>query len=263
MRAVMREALGLLAWGGFSALLQGQETPEAATLSYQDFSWLRPNYAESSWRVILGKLVLQRDVLKTTRDGRVAFQLTRKGWSQIRRSYLLFSGEEDKEWMMLLLKPLSGQKHTLPEAKRLAVAEGFVFVSSQAAICPKAAYSDYLASNIQKEGYQALFLPIQPGRAMPVSISEFVESSDRLFRLDREREKISKEINILLKQVTPLKVLKNQTKMRIGSTVVSGLSFFAQLNLLDLERPQNRTAIAELLQNVDSLMREYSAKNYA
>lgn len=263
MRAVMREVLGLLAWGGLSELIEGREPVESAILTYQDFAWLRPTYAESSWRVILGKLVSRKLVIKTTREGRVAFQLTRQGWTQIKDTYSVFSGPGGGEWMLLLLKGISGQKHTLPEAQRQAEVVGYTFISPQVAICPRQAYSDYLDSNLRREGYQGLFLPIQPGKATPLPFVDFADDPDRSFRLDREGQKISRDCNTLLLQSLSLNTFKNQSKSRFGSIVISGLSFISQLNLLDLERPQSRTLVVELMRSLDKLMREYASKSYA
>lgn len=263
MRAVMTEVLWFLALGSLEGLLGDSEPPRPNTLTYQDFCHLRPKYAASSWRVILGKLVERRLVLKTTREGRVAFQLTRQGERELRGLYPVFSGQTETEWSLLLLKPLPGKIRRLGEAKRAMKQAGHIFVSSLTAIKPRAEFSDYLVKTLAICGYQAVFVPFSPGKSQPVPLAEFLSDQEDGFGLSREWGKISKEVNTLLMELATKKRLKNQTKERIGNILLSGLSFFSRLNWLDLEEPQSRERIFQLARQLDQLAQEYAEINLA
>lgn len=263
MRAVMSEILWFLSLGSLEGWLNETEPAWASTLSYEDFTRLRPKYASSSWRSTLGKLVERRLVLKTTRDGRVAFQVTRQGGRELRSLYPVFSGLSQGEWYLLLLRPIPGKMRRLNDAKRAAVQAGYAFINSLTAIRPKAEYSDYLTKTLYQSGYQAVFLPISPGKSQPIPLSEFASDHERFSGKSREWGKISKEVDALLMELASKKTLKNQTKERIGSVLISGLSYFSQLDWLDLESPQQKEQVFQLARQLDALMQAFAEINYA
>lgn len=259
----MREVLGILAARGLAALLDGQIPAETAVFSYQDFACLRPRYGDSSWRVTLGKLVERRWVVKTYRDRRTAFQLTRQGWEELRQLYPVFSRSGGQDWTIAVYLPSAPKKGAAGAVRRALEQAGYEVIFPGLAAKPDEAYSDYLAQEIRHWGYQATFLPHQAGQAKPIPLGELFLRSERSQRLARECEKISRNCKTLLTELVEVKRLKNQTKERIGTLLVSGLAFFSVLHWYDRDFGVNGEAIRFLAADLDALLQEYSEKNSA
>lgn len=258
MRALMRECLGLLAVSGLGELLEGKTPVGSTALTYQEFAQLRPKYAGSSWRVTLGKLVERRLVIKSYQGGGTTFQMAKHGWQEFKALNPVFSASSSSEWMLCLYVSQSAKKTTAGQARRLLDKSGYTPIQPGVAIKPNSAYTDYLPQELRQLGYIASFFPFQPGAAQPVPVAELYFNHDRLLQRTRECEKISKEADYLLMQLQDKKKLKNQTKERIGSMLVSGLSFISGLNWLDLEMGEGSKAIRRLIVLMDNLMHEYA-----
>lgn len=262
MRAVMKESIFFLLAGSLEEHFFTETPVTPWQLPYNFFTDLRPRYNDSSWRVIMGKLTSDRQVLKTLRDGKIAFQLTRSGIASSESLFPAFQGDSSDVWSLLLYT--SGVKASRTAFQRALSLAGFTLVFPGVAVRLGWEYSEFLVTSLEDKGCTVCLFPVKPAEMKPTPLSRlFPQQLQRTASLQRRRQKTITLIDELLAKIQANKVLLNQTKELIGSTYVSGLSLFSELFWPDLENTEEREQWRLLAKHLDSLMREYAEKNYA
>lgn len=260
MRTLMRETLLLmLAAGGNNDLAPNSlVSGESRGLSYADFTALRPDYAASSWRGTLNRLVEQHYALKNLTGKRVTFELTRLGEQWLTQN--VFSGflsAQEERMSLVLLRPSSGRKQAYGKARRLLEERGYQGVIPGVYVTQTGGYSDLLWQNLNSAGFVSVFLRIPVSAASPIRISEFIASISDPTSPQREWKRLSNELDELLTIAMSAKALKAGHKKRIGAVTVSGLELTSGWTPLLADTGLTQPEVQSLLNRIFELMQKF------
>lgn len=258
MRTLMRESLFLLlASAGPTALDPGFQAEHASRgLSYADLASLRPQYADSSWRGTLNRLVEQRYVFKRLSGSRVTFQLTRLGEEWTLQN--LFSGlmaAEEERLSLVLLRPLKKRRQSYGRARRLLEERGYLGVIPGVYVTQSGGYSDLLWQNLQDAGFLSVFLRLPVDGARPIRLTEFLASINEQQVPQREWKRISGQVDELLSITLEQKELSPADKKRLGEMVVSGLGLASDWSPFWASEGLARDQIQSLVGRLFQIMR--------
>lgn len=244
--------------------LLGQEEGRPLTLSfgYDEFAALRPEYALSSWRVQLNRLVKDRLILKQTRGQRIAFRLTRLGQERVQQLFFhgLFS-QTSEIYSVILLKPKTSQKTQYSSAQRILEAEGYLRLFTGVYFRPGTVpYSDFLWRSLSKQGFLPLFTQIRAQDVRPASLGEVLLEEDEKYLLQASWSEFSSGVDELLSKIGVRNILESRDKERIGQVLVSGLSVMSRWNGLLEESVAPRQELLTRLSQIRALLQSSAQK---
>lgn len=255
----MRESLFLLlAAGGSDLLVAGSaQNSSQGGLSYADFGDLRPEFAASSWRGILNRLVSQRYVVKRLEEGAdgslVQFRLTRLGEQWATQN--LFSGYiagDNSQVSVVILKPRDGQKQRYSRARRYLEEQGFYHVISGVYASQSGGYSDLLWQSLHDTGFMAVFMRVGATATQPIGFRELLGDQNEEYTFQRKWIRIEQDLRKLIVRKEQEKELTTKEKAEIGQNVVSGLSLVGQWSPLlyadVISRPQVEEVLSLIMQ---------------
>ncbi len=264
MRTLMRETLFLLlSSGGSNILVENSEiTGDQRGLAYQDFESLRPEFAASSWRGILNRLVSRRYVQKRLIQDRTTFQLTRLGeeWF-IKNIFSGFLAAQEDRISLVLLKPSVGRKQAYVKARRLLEERGYLNIMPGVYLSQTGTYSDLLWQSLSDAGFVSIFIRLPLDVARPIQLSEFMGSITDSLAHQRQWKEISKDISQLLLLIEKEKEWKPSHKKRIGQIVVSGLELTSQWTPFWASEGIGKAQATELIRQIFELMQEFKKYN--
>jgi hypothetical protein len=228
----MREMILLLGVAGIEGAFGARVSGDLPVLRYEDFVSLRPRHSAVSWRGIAAKLIKDRLVIKTLRDGKTAFQLTRSGIETFLSFFLIgTSSEGSQSWQLCLLKSLPGKSSSWVEARRALKRHGFAPLQGQVFLKFHSSYDGSLAQELIRLGFLTTFIPVKPDQAQPAGLQEFVEGvGEGFIALQRKLAETSRESNALLAEVQKKKYVHSKDKQRIGNILLSGLHLISALD---------------------------------
>lgn len=231
MRAVMQEMIQLLGVAGIDGAFGSKITTELPALRYEDFVALRPQYSAVSWRGIAAKLLKERLAVKTLKQGKTAFQLTRAGIETFLSLFLIgMPPESSQSWQLCLLKSLPTKSASWVEARRLLRRNGFSSIQPQVFLRFQPSYDGVLAQELRRLGFLATFVPVRADQAQPAGLQEFIEGSeDGFLNLQRRIAENSREASLLLSEIEKKKHLHSKDKQRVGTILLSGLHLISDL----------------------------------
>jgi hypothetical protein len=264
MRPLLRETLFLLLSSSGSNILV--ENTEISTLqvglSYSDFEALRPDFAASSWRGILNRLVSQRYVLKRLVNDKTTFQLTRLGgeWF-IKNVFSGFLAAQEDRMNLVLLKPSVGRKQTHARARRLLEERGYLNVMPGVYLSQTGTYSDLLWQSLSDCGFTSIFIRLPLDAARPIQLPEFLGSGTDQVAHQRQWTEVSKELSQLLLLAETEKELKPSHKKRIGQIIVSGLELTTQWTPFWSVEGIGKKEVVDLFRGIFQLVREFKKYN--
>lgn len=227
-------------------------------LGYEEFMSLRPEYAQSSWRVQLNRLVKERLILKQTRSGRTTFRLTRLGQDRVQQLFFLnLYSEKSDIYSVVLLKPRTGQKTQYSSAQRILAGEGYLRLFTGVYLKPGTVpYSDFLWRSLSKQGFLPLFTQIRSQEVRPASLGEVLLDENDLYLLQAEWARFSKEMDELLSKTEVRNLLESRDKEQIGAVLISGLSVISRWSaLLEESLAPRREVLSRLIQARQLLQR--------
>jgi len=264
MRKLATEILFLLWLLEDLSELLGNERGAALSLSfgYEEFAALRPEYALSSWRVQLNRLVKERLILKQNRGQRLAFRLTQLGQGRVQQLFFhgLFSSREDI-YSVILLKPKTGQKTQYSSAQRILAGEGYLRLFTGVYFRPGTVpYSDFLWRSLSKQGFLPLFTQIRAQDVRPASLGEVLLDDDEKYLLQAKWGDFSKQVDELLSKTAVRNILESHDKELIGEVLVSGLSVMSVWNSLLEESVASRPEVVTRLIQMRALLQASAQK---
>jgi hypothetical protein len=231
MRAVMREMIQLLGVAGIESAFGEKISIELPTLTYDEFAELRPQYSAVSWRGTAAKLLKERLIIKTLRDGKIALQLTRAGIQTFLSFFQIgVPPSSQQTWQLCLLSTLPGKRVSWVEGRRLLRAKGFVSIQPQVFLRFRDGYDGTLAQELVRLNFLTTFIAVRPDLAQPAGLQDFVEGAEQGFlALQRRLLELSKELLSLLSEVSKKKNVHSKDKKRIGNILLSGLALISDL----------------------------------
>lgn len=262
MRKLAKEILFFLWLLEDTRVLLGEEAENEAmpwSLGYEEFTELRPEYAASSWRVQLNRLVRDRLILKQTREKRTTFRLTRLGQERVQQLFFqsLF-GESSDILSVILLKPQNGRKTLYSSAHRILQAEGYRRLFTGVYLIPGTVpYTDFLWRSLQKQGFLPLFTQIRAREVRPASIGQLLLDENELYILQGKWVEFSKRADEVLSMTKVRNVLESRDKEEIGTVLVSGLSVLEQWSPLLEEGLASRQEVLTRLKDMREILRKY------
>jgi len=236
--------------------------PLMLSFGYDEFGTLRPEYALSSWRVQLNRLVKDRLILKQTRGQRIAFRLTRLGQERVQQLFFqgLFSQRSDI-YSVILLKPKTSQKTQYSSAQRILEGEGYLRLFTGVYFRPGTVpYSDFLWRSLSKQGFLPLFTQIRAQDVRPASLGEVLLEEDEKYLLQASWSEFSSGVDELLSKIGVRNILESRDKERIGEVLVSGLSVMSRWNGLLEESVAPRQELLTRLTQIRALLQASAEK---
>ncbi|MCD8507055.1 hypothetical protein LRY58_02010 [Candidatus Woesebacteria bacterium] len=214
MRKVLRESLSLLLAGQISSILREDAPQHQMQLSYEDFSQLQPDVADSSWRGAMLKAKRRRWVMSRQEGEFTRFQLTKYGREQLAADFAAFQRvrEYSTTWTLLILQPLEGKRQQYAALKRELDQRGAALVVSSVYAWPSEVYNQDLVRRLEELGFIPCFLPIDPRKSRPTQLEAFWRSGRALQRKIRVLEKTSKDCASLLTKLHADKKIASPAK---------------------------------------------------
>ncbi len=225
MRAVMQEMIFLLGVAGINDLYFHQSPQNLQLLTYEDFASLRPQYSASSWRGIAAKLVADRLIIKTLKEGKTAFQITLLGMETFSSFFpFLQDTQADTTWSLCLLKHPQKRPALWVEARRMLQRRGYHSVFPQVFLKFQSDYDGGVAQDLIKMGFFVSFLAVNSSQMQPMRIDDLLEGTlQQDLSLQRKLMDLSKQIDRLLVERKKEKDLSSKEKQKIGTLLLSGL----------------------------------------
>jgi hypothetical protein len=226
------------------------------SLGYEEFMALRPNYADSSWRVQLNRLVRERLILKQTRQKRTTFRLTRLGQERVRQVFFQNLYQEKSDiYTLVLLKPRTGQKTQYSAVQRILESEGYLRFFTGVYLKPgKPSYSDFLWRSLSKQGFLPLFTQIRSQEVRPASLGEILLDENELYLLQASWQRFSSELDEVLSKMEVRKILESRDKDQIGRIIVSGLSAISKWSPVLEESLARREEVVSRLNQMRAML---------
>ena len=260
----MQVALFLLLFGSLQRVFgrNQAEASESLRLSYEDLEALAPEFAASSWRGIMNKLVQRGWVLKTLLGQKTVFVITKLGERKAATLLPVISGTTEAylEVTLLLVRSVSGAR---PSAGRLQThlkSTSFMMLMPGVYWLSGRWYEEHLLLQLEDAGYLATVATLSQASFHPLSLESFDQQADTHVMLLRRLEEVGRDSFELLNSLLEAKNLNQQHIRRLGRLTVSGLTFLAetgnQLSSFSLARKK----VVVFLQTLDACAREYARK---
>lgn len=269
MRNTLRELLLLLLMGQADPFgLQSTSGGSSVPLPYAELENLRPSKAASSWRGAAMKAQDQHWVIKSRFQGSTALQLTHVGveraWDELPSIRSLRSEPETHTWTLGLVQPISPGKSQSVLSKATVRLEhsGAWRVAPNIVIWPRRWYDESVTQAIRQEGALVCCLSVDPEKAAPVTLKNWMLGEQSLQMPLRQLEKAGSDVVSLLSEVKDKKDMKQQRKKRFGNVWLSGLAALQGVSwqeTLDSQVEREAIMLMERLTELSHIYRQHIA----